>query len=97
METDDSTNPRFGTEYPNIRIRSNKNAVHCIHAPPGNFELFVDHSLNVFLQYLIAESALIVSCRDDSCDDFVDIEYVFGKRLVCFNAFPDSLAVRISM
>src|SRR5271155_4649502 len=29
METYDSTNPRFGIEYSNIRIRSNKNAVHC--------------------------------------------------------------------
>jgi hypothetical protein len=28
-ETYDSTNPRFGIEYSNIRIRSNKNAVHC--------------------------------------------------------------------
>src|SRR5271155_1148488 len=27
-ETYDSTNPRFGIEYSNIRIRSNKNAVH---------------------------------------------------------------------
>src|SRR5277367_2695996 len=30
-ETYDSTNPRFGIEYSNIRIRSNKNAVHWGH------------------------------------------------------------------
>jgi hypothetical protein len=31
-ETYDSTNPRFCIEYSNIRIRSNKNAVHWIQA-----------------------------------------------------------------
>ena len=45
METYDLTNPRFGIEYSNIRIRSNKNADHWLKGPNVEGQQFFNHSI----------------------------------------------------
>jgi len=53
-ETYDSTNPRFGIEYSNIRIRSNKNAVHCSPVKGyTNLISTVEGSATLFDKYLL--------------------------------------------